>query len=369
MATHVLMRLTPLAGRALHRLRASPHVERAASRSWTLSPAAESISPPSQFDESDLSKLEKDYEDLAVVRGGRTTHYATRVHELRNAVIANGHLFTPSFYFPMGSRRAPLWARPPTPRRHYADALLCTSTYSATVFGHWIHDSLPLVQLAREMGVTPVSSGHELTRNQQEWLELLDLRHDHVLDATFDRLLFVEDVGHTESKLARYHALRARGAARRDPLRGAKRGVYIHRGATGNPRVLVNEDELADIARSRGLDVIRMDAGPSSQHILDVCFDTPLVIGNEGSHLVNAFPWMSPRATMLALFPPFHFVLILKGMCDALGATFSFIVGDAAGTLAYRVNPDVFARRLDLHLAQTAETTDTTDTAEIERAR
>ncbi len=347
-------RLTPLAGRIGQRLFRDPHVRRAAARSWTHSDGGESTSPPSQFEASDLGKLHGSPDDLAVVHGGATTHYPTRVHELRNAVIADGHLFTRTFHYPMGSRRAPLIARKAA-QRHFESALLCSNLYSPTVYGHWIHDGLPLVLLAREMGETPVSSGDVLTPNQQQWLDLLGLHHDTVVDATFDRLLFVEDIGHTESKLARYRALRALGQARRDPQRCARRGVYLHRGTTGNPRVLANEDDLADIARSRGLEVLRMDTSPSSQEFLDRCFDTPLVVGNEGSHLVNAFPWMSPRATMLAMFPPWHFVLILKGLCDALGASFSFIIGDEAGPKAYRVDVDAFTRRLDTLLDEVVD--------------
>ena len=353
------LRLRPLSSRVLGKLGASRSLAQAASRSWVIGPAVETPALPARVDDADLAKVtacpsgRSIEHNVALARGGRTVHLETRAYELRGASIAGGHVFASGFFMPLGDEPAPWVAR--TPGHHFDSALLTTTPYGVRYFGHWIVECLPLAMLAKQLGETAVSTITRPSPNQRGYLALLDLNEETVEDASFDRLVIVEDLGQNDDKLARYHAMRAAARRALSPGHRAGAGVFFMRGASGERRLLVNEAELAEIAARKGLEVIRPQDVPSKR-IVEASLDSPVVVGVEGSQLLNGFPWLEPGGTMLALMPPQRFDLILKGPCDALDVTFSILVGDApsSGSDAsdFHIDPAAFERRLDEHLAE-----------------
>jgi Glycosyltransferase 61 len=349
------LRLRPLSSRVLGKLGASRSLEQAASRSWVVGPAVETASAPARVDDADLARItacpngRTIEHNVALARGGRTVHLETRAHELRDASIAGGHVFAPGLFMPLGDEPAPWVAR--KPGRHFDSALLTTTPYGAMYFGHWIVECLPLAMLAKQLGESAVSTITRPSPNQRGYLALLDLREETVEDASFERLVIVEDIGQNDDKLARFHAMRS--AARRTLGQGHRpgAGVFFLRGASGERRLLANEAELAEIAARKGLEVMRPQDVPSKR-IVEASLDAPIVVGVEGSQLLNGFPWLAPGGTMLALMPPQRFDLILKGPCDALDITFSILVGDARGERDFHIDPAAFERRLDEHLSR-----------------
>lgn len=351
----VSARLRPLYSRLLGKLRGTHGIERAASRSWVIGQAVQTYVPSARVDDVDLAKVTACPNDgtiernVKLARGGLVVHQETRAHELRNASIAAGHLFAPDFFMPLGESRPPWIAR--TTRLHFKSALLTTTPYGVRYFGHWIIECLPLAMLAQQLGETPVSTLVRPSANQRGFLELLGLHLETFQDATFDRLVVVDDIGQNNHKIARYCAMRA--AARRavGPGHRPGAGVFFLRGASGKRRLLLNEEQLAEIAARKGLEVVRPQ-DVSSQRLVEASLDSPLIVGVEGSQLLNGFPWLAPGATMLALMPPHRFDMVLKGPCDALDITFSIIVGDARGPTDFHVEPEAFERRLDEHLSR-----------------
>jgi hypothetical protein len=347
--------LRPLTSRLLGRLGVAVDLEHIAARRWTLSPEVESTSPPARFDESDFDKItgcpegNTIDENIGFARGGVVRHGATLAYELRHVTISSGHLFGPRFFMPLGPRPAPVVAQ--RAQQHFEHALLTSTPYGATYFGHWILECVPLTLLARRLGMEPVSTIDTRSANQQQYLEILGLDEHIATDASFDTLVFVHDIGQNELKVARYHAMRAIARGTLAAGHRPSRGIFLRRGVSGQRRVLVNEDELASIASSRGLEVVD-PMQVSTQALLDASFDTPLVVGVEGSQMLNAFPWLAPGGTMFALVPPQRFDMILRGPCDALSVRFSLIVGDARGPDDFHVDARAFARRLDEHLAE-----------------
>jgi hypothetical protein len=349
------LRLRPLSSRVLGKLGASRSLEQAASRSWVIGPAVETVSAPARIDDADLARViacpngRTIEHNAGLARGGRTVHLETRAYELRDASIAGGHVFAPGLFMPLGDEPAPWVAR--KPGRRFDSALLTTTPFGVMYFGHWIVECLPLAMLAKQLGEAAVSTITRPSPNQRGYLALLDLHEETVEDASFERLVVVEDIGQNDDKLARYHAMRS--AARRTLGQGHRpgAGVFFLRGSSGERRLLVNEDALAEIAARKGLEVIRPQDVPS-RRLVEASLDAPLVVGVEGSQLLNGFPWLAPGGTMLALMPPQRFDLILKGPCDALDITFSILVGDARGVCDFHIDPAAFERRLDEHLSQ-----------------
>ncbi len=347
--------LRPLSSRVLGKLGASRSLEQAAANVWELGPAVDAVAAPARVDDADLAKATAApngrtiEHNVALARGGPITHMATRAYELRDAALASGHVFAPGFFMPLGKRPVPWTAR--APERRFDRALLTTTPYGVTYFGHWLVECLPLAMLAKQRGETALSTIAEPSANQRQYLDLLGLQEHTALDAAVDHLVVVEDIGQNDHKLARYHAMRQAARRALGPGHKASRGVFFVRGASGERRVLVNESELAGIAARHGLEVVKPLESPA-RRLVEASLDAPVIVGVEGSQLLNGFPWLAPGGTMLALMPPQRFDLILKGPCDALEATFSILIGDERGDTDFHVDPIAFERRLDEHLTQ-----------------
>ncbi len=348
------MSLRPLVSRVAGKLRLAHELAQAAHRSWAIAPAVEHVAPPARIDKADIAKItacpngRSIEHNVELTRGGPVVHLETRAYELRNASISNGHVFAHRFFMPLGDAPAPWVAR--KAQRHVGSALLTTTPYGVRYYGHWMVECLPLAMLARQLGHAAVTTIVHPSANQQGFLELLDLHEDAVEDASFERLLIVEDIGQNDHKIARYRAMRDTARSALGPRHRTSVGVFFLRGTSGERRLLVNEEELANIAARKGLDVIRPQ-GASSKRLVEASLNAPLIVGVEGSQLLNGFPWLAPGGTMLALVPPQRFDLILKGPCDALDVTFSIIVGDARSVSDFYIDPAVFERRLDEHLS------------------
>ncbi len=347
-------RLRPLSSRVLGKLGASCNLEQVATRSWVIGPAVETATAPARVDDADLAKITACpngvtiEHNVSLARKGHSVHLETRAYELRKARIANGHVFATGYFLQLSDMPKPWVARKAT--RHFDSALLTTTRYGAVYFGHWLIECLPLAVLAKQLGEPAVSTIMRPSPNQCGYLGLLDLHEETVDDASCARLVIVDDIGQNDHKLARYHVMRTAARRAMGPGHRPGAGVFFLRGSSGERRLLVNEEALAEIAARKGLEVVRPQDVPSKR-LVQASLDAPLIVGVEGSQLLNGFPWLAPGGTMLALMPPQRFDPILKGPCDALDVTFSILVGDARGASDFYIDPVAFERRLDEHLS------------------
>jgi Glycosyltransferase 61 len=344
---HAIHRLNPLISRARTRFGLRNKFQEMATRSWQLSPAVESVAPTSIFDPADLQKvtgvIEVDTieEQFARACGGPMTHRASVAYEIRDAVLCNGDLFSRRVSLPIRSRkRAILAARDCA---EYRDAALASSHYGIRYFGHWMLDDLPQTLAAAEIA-PPVSVLTEPSPAQRGYLRLLDLKPDEISDAYFERIVVIDDVGQNDYKRDRYRQLHRQAQRNAAPKRSS--GVMMLRGTGGVRRVLVNESEVADLARSRGMTVL--DPLTSSvDEMINASADTDLVLGVEGSHLTNATMWMSLSGTLVTLQPPQRFCMVAKDRCDCVGIRHGFIVGDPQGEHDFRIDIPALERLLD----------------------
>ena len=340
-------RLQPFVSRVRPRFGLPNEVSKVADRQWELSPALETDAPPSIYLESDLAKISGVGPDdtldsqLQRVRGGRGWHKATMAYELRDAVLVEGNLHSYKASLPIAGGKSMLRAK--AAERHYEHAALASSEYGVRFFGHWMLDDLPRLLAARDIA-TPVSVAPRPTATQAGYTNLLGLGSDRVLNASFDRIVVIDDVGQNAYKRERYARLRSLGVGRQPEERHP--GVMLMRGATGARRMLVNEEEVAELARARGMQVMDPATRPA-QEVVQACRDASIVLGVEGSQLSNGLLWMSRVGAVVVIQPPQRFVMVLKDTCDCIGLRYAFVVGDPVDATDFRVDVGDVERILD----------------------
>lgn len=341
------LKLAPLLSRVRRHLGGNAEYKAHATRSWVLHPDETATIQPAIFDADELQKITAfapgDGREIELIRaaGGPGFHHATTAYELSDVLLSAGHVFTPRVHHPIANHRAPLFPNPPT--REFDHAVMISTYYGIRYFGHWMADDLPMLMAARDIG-EPVSVTRRMSPAQAGYLDLLGLDTPALEDAYFKKLVLIDDAGQNSHKRARFERLRQLAVPH--GTQPAPAGVMLLRGTGGSSRVLTNEAEVAEFARSRGflvLDPTQADAG----QLLRACAGAKVVLGVEGSHLTNGMLWMSQHGTMVLIQPPDRFHMILKNWCDCIGIRTAFMVGEGEASGGFRADTSALARLLD----------------------
>lgn len=346
-----MLTVKPFISRALRRLGFDTHYRRRATRSWEFEPACESERYAAIFDEADLQRVTSTAPhttlgyQLEQLRPGRYYHPARRVHLFRNAVMVDGHIFTMSMVHPIAHRPLPgVVARAAEEVR---SAALGTSEYGNKYFGHWFCDDVPMTLTARQFGDVygHVNSDNRLIGHQGRYAELFDWRIRLVENAFFRELMIIDWSPMTPRQNDRFSQMRTRLGF--DAAAPTHPGVMLLRHRSGQERVLDNEADIAEVARSRGFRVLDPLASPVDE-LVAACANARVVMGVEGSQLAHGFlPMIAPGGTLLTFQPPFKFDHFWKGRCDCIGARYAFVVGAQTAEAGFRVDVDQVQRMLD----------------------
>ena len=346
--TALIARLKPLASRLRPRVGLPNDHVHGASRRWELAPATRTVSPPALYQPADLDRITgvgsgiRNVEsERRRVLGGMVENAATVAYELRDVVISGTQVFTWQTYLQVGTDQAPIVARARAP--HFDQASMASSWIGCRYFGHWLMDDLPR-QLAVQALAPPLSVLTKPTPSQGAYADQLDLVIPAVDEARVSRLIVIDDHGQNADKRTRYARLRAR-ARQRFPDAGGRR-VMLMRGATGKRRMLLNEAALAAALEARSF-VILDPSRCSVAQILATCVDAALVVGVEGSQILNGAMWARTGGTVLTIQPPHRFELIIKDLCDAIGLRYAFVVGERRGETDFDVSVDHVLRMVD----------------------
>jgi hypothetical protein len=341
--------LLPLAHMLRGRLleRTAPPLESAATRTWEIAAAEETIVPPAIFLPGQIERVTgwafAPSEPERELAGGITvTHAPTRACLVREAWLIDGVLYRDGAcaHLQPRSHRVPrLHAR-----RELARGALCCTPGGNRYFGTWLMDDCPLYALARAEG-TPIGTDRPISPHMRTYESWLRMNPERVDGAFIRELVVFSDIGQNQHKARRFAAMRDSIASRVNAE--PHPGVFLLRGRAGERRVLRNEHELAArLAERRGLRVIdplEMDV-PS---ILSACAGARLVVGVEGSGLVHGVLMLQRGGTVLTLQPPNRFCLVYKHLADRDGQHFAFVVGQSVGE-DFHVDPDEVERTLDL---------------------
>lgn len=338
--------ISPLISRLRPRFGLTNRYDQTAVRSWEIAPSVELEALPGIYEQSDLEKITGVYPgntfetELDRLPGRPVRHGATVAYEFHDAVLANGHLFTAKAALAVGTGQPP-WLARATPE---IDAgVLASTRLGVRYFGHWLLDDLSLLLAAQKLGQA-ITVHSTFTPGQLQYLELLSLKSTVMTEGLFRRMTIIDDAGLNTYRRERYMRLREMAARKSKPA--GRPGVMLLRGNSGSMRSLVNEEEVADLARKRGFLVLFPETASASE-LLDACTDAPIVLGVEGSQLTNGVMWMAERGAVVVLQPPQRFTSVVKNWCDMLGARYAFMIGDQRENDSFHVDCNALQRLLD----------------------
>lgn len=326
--------------------RSRPDVNAAAVEKWQVSPESRSLVRSAKVLPGQLERIAGaefgTIEDVVrQFRGdfeGRQE--ATLGYRLKDVLLHDGvlygtgaerHLRRRSRYFPAAI----------APREETRMALF-ESWLGNRWFGNWLSDDCLTYRLAEQAGLpftSRPSSGH-----MAGYESALDIRPARGGSAFFRELILFDDAPHNLGKRSRAEAMRRRLV--RDPG-GRHPGVFLLRGRTGDPRVLLNERRIAEhLAEHRGFRVLDPSRA-SVEEITRACGGARIVAGVEGSHLVHGLVAMPPDGCAFVIQPPLRAVSALKLLTDRQGQDYALVVGEGTND-AFTANIDEIERTLDL---------------------
>ncbi|MEO7336124.1 MAG: glycosyltransferase family 61 protein [Caldimonas sp.] len=343
------MLIEPFLGRACRKLGIDADYRKVAKKRWLVEPASTTQNRPAIFDMSALPRVtgvapDSTYEfQLERLTRAVTHHPPTYAYQLVDVVMAQGNFFKWNMVYPIVGGRMPAVGAVDSPE--IAAGVLATTYLGNKFFGHWLIDDVPLSKACAGMGTLygHVGTDNVLSAHQQEYSRLLDYRVDHLHDAFFRELVILDQRHETASKAANYRWMRDAIRAGRKPRTNP--GVMILRRASGIQRVLLNEDEIAEVLASRGFTIVDPMVR-SVAEVIDDCLDARVVIGVEGSALAHGFFSMDPSGTLFTLQPTFKFDHFWRDRCDCVGTRYAVLLGDAAEG-GFRIDPHELLGMLD----------------------
>lgn len=329
-------------------IRRSLPLAAAAARTWVVHPGQRALRSRAYFLEGQLDRVEgvqeettRDVEEGRVL-GSPVEHAPTRAHELRDAVLVRGSVYsrgTRLTLFPGSALPSVLRS----PREEVEQAALDCTFVGNRYFGHWLTDDCPLNLLAREYA-PPLGVARPPYPQEAGYFELWQLSTLKVDSMRVRSLLVFQDFGQNDGKRARYVALRTRLARCARSLQ--PRGVYLRRGTSGVRRVLTNEREIEERLVARGFELLD-PAVASPTLVAQACAGAPCIASVEGSALAHGVMNVADGGAIVALQPPWRFNNAFKDYADCLGLRYGFVVGRRTEG-GFRIDPDELERTLDL---------------------
>jgi hypothetical protein len=337
---------TPMLRRTAQRLLARRFVElrSLAVRRWIVCPGETRRVPPAIHLPDALRKIQRlcgtrdRGAEMRLLEGGVIEDAATEAYVVRNVDLVGAYLYSKAGKLQVGFGPEQIIVKDLPRRRRLSRATLMSNNSGSHYFGNLLWDDMPLAILDDDHA-SHIAVVKKFYEHEAEYRELLGVPHAPVvMHARIDELTMFCDFAQNASKEARLRALRERIRTQVPPVSTGGPGIYIRRGATGEPRILENEPAVEAYLAEQGFRIIDPTA-LSAREIATQSLGAKVVVGVEGSHIAHALYTMADDATFLVLQPPQRFSLVHKEFADRLGMRYSFLVGEPS--------PNGFAVRLD----------------------
>ncbi len=265
---------------------------------------------------------------------------ATMAYRVKDVLFHDGILSTRRTRRHLRRRTgyAPIARAPREERR----AALYESWLGNRWFGNWLSDDCLTYPLARQYG-TPFTS-HTTSGHMADYEAALAMRPARAASTSFDELVLFEDKSDNAGKRDRAEAMRRRLVGSHTQ---SHPGVFLLRGQSGDARLLLNEQALAEtLATRRGFTILDPSRASVAQ-IAQACGGARVVAGVEGSHLVHGLAAMPRDACAFVIQPPGRAVSALKLLTDRQGQDYALVVAKGC-THAFNADIDEVERTLDL---------------------
>lgn len=292
-----------------------------------VSPSYRFVHPSAVFDEKELDSITATastssiVEQLRIARGQAVQHEASVSYVVENALYCDGVFYARRYRLNIKTSadgwltygRAPL----------LPGGVLAHCWLGAKYFGHSLHEEAAMAVLGQQRGEL-VGMKRKLTRQQNDYLDLFDVKINVLPErARLARLEILSDHSYSQSKVQRWMHMRQLFSKAANVPRHA--GVFLARGTTGQMRVLVNEDEVANFFIGLGFKVIN-PGDAELPEIMAAVAGARIVVGVEGSQLVHGFFGVQDNGGFLVIQPPDRFDNAYKERCDLLGIKYSFTI-------------------------------------------
>lgn len=329
----------PMVKRVFRRVVAgrSPEFHRMASREWVLCPAQRTMVPPALFLPGAIERIAalspwRNWDaEHTLLAGGFIEHAASVAHLVTDVDLVGAFLYRGASKLKVGYGDEKVLDMGAAPVESLDEVHLMTSHSGSHFFGTMMLDDMPL-SLIPEPGSPCIAMVSKPYLHEAGYRSLLQLLQHHVpLRARIRRLVYYTDFAQNTFKLRRYVELRRRlrASLKQQPGRSPPAGVYLRRGVLGEPRSLVNEDDLEQTLRALGYDILDPEH-LSANEIAWRSLDAPVVVAVEGSHLSHAIFSVADGASFLVIQPPDRFALAYKEYTDRMHMRFAFVVAEPA---------------------------------------
>ncbi len=341
------MRLNlPMLAWALRRARAgrAGDIRALAARTWEICPAERATAAPAIHPEGALERIAalspwRSWEvERALIAGGPVEHAASRAHLIEDVDLSDAFLYRGAAKAQVGYGRERMIVPGGARAGRLGEAHLVSNWAGSHFFGNYLLDDYPLgmIPAPGETAIVMKTRGYGHDRGYRDLLGLPLPRE--VTAARIGRLTLFTDFAQNSFKAARYRELRRRMRAALGEAGASGPGVYIKRGATGEPRLLANEAQIEARLRDLGFGIVEpaaLDAAEIARRTLGA----RIVVSVEGSHLSHAIYTIADDGAFLVLQPPDRFAMAYKEFADRLDLRFAFLVG-APAPGGFTIDPD-----------------------------
>ncbi|OQW69067.1 MAG: hypothetical protein BVN34_06035 [Proteobacteria bacterium ST_bin12] len=239
----------------------------------------------------------------------------------RSYVFGGGAVNCNKEYF-----RAKIYPSSKTSYQKIKSAILISNSNSEIYYGDWFLDELPAAKIDFDSSQSIAFRKPDGWQHSREYLDIFNIGINYGFRGIVENLYLLTDSSQNSYKQNRYQSLRQE--LEQYNFQDANfSGTYILRGSNtqGAPRVLDNENELIAHLKKQNFNILDLEK-MSAKEIVKRLWNTPMVIGVEGSALTHAILPLRKFGSMLVIQSPKRLSLALKGILDARNNPFGMYV-------------------------------------------
>jgi hypothetical protein len=275
----------------------------------------------------------------------------TVAYHIRDAVLVDGSIYHGRFKSLFAARSIFKSPAPSSEPRDLEMVGLASSHLGSRYLGHWLVDDCIQYCLAEDYGEPLCLRAPIYPDHQKQYQTYLKQDWTPIDRAWIDHLIVYQDFywRHAQDRLRRAQLITLRKRARAHlPSEGRRSLVYLRRGATGERRIIQNEEELLDVLKKHGFIVLDVESD-SLEGVLRVLASAKIVVSLEGSHAAHCVYSVPDSSGLILLQPPDRFFGFHRGWSESAGVRFGFVVG-ALAEGGYYFSPSEILRTVDLML-------------------